>query len=297
MLRFQGGTFDPASGELTRAGTVVRLEPQPARVLTLLLEHAGEVVSREELARRVWPAETHVDFDRGLNYCVARLRQALGDSAESPRFIETLPRRGYRFRQADSPPPPPSPPRGASWIRWVAGAMTALVLGFLAWGFLRSPSPSIPVIAVMAFDDETGTAKGERLAQNLTDGVVAQLARTPERWAVIGNAAILQDKRSFRDVKQVAAELRAGYVVLGQVQQVDGRVRVIAHLLRGSDETHLWANRFALGGEGEGALESEVAEAVRKAAERALISSSSLPHPFLIGLEPPFPTISRTSGS
>src|SRR5437867_7220998 len=97
MFRFASFEFDERAGELRRAGTTRRLEPQPARVLAVLVEHAGEVVTRAELQQRVWSGDTFVDFDRGLNYCIAQIREALGDSASEPRFIETLPRRGYRF--------------------------------------------------------------------------------------------------------------------------------------------------------------------------------------------------------
>lgn len=263
MFRFEGGTFDPASGELVVGGSRSRLEPQPARALALLLERRGEVVPRDELARRIWPAETHVDFDRGLNYCVAQLRQALGDSAETPRFIETLPRRGYRFLLAE----PPRSARPRSPGRWIGAALGAALLGLAAWGILRSRAEAAPVIAVMAFDNETGRPEADRLAGNLTDAVVERLARRPERFAVVGNAAILRTRRSFRDVREVAATLGAGYVVLGQVQEVDGKVRILAHLLRGGDETHLWASRFALGQGGEAELERRVAEAVHAAAD------------------------------
>src|SRR3954470_13825513 len=97
MIHFAEFEFDERAGELRRNGETRRLEPQPARVLAVLLEHAGEVVSRGELQQRVWTGDTFVDFDRGLNYCVAQIRDVLGDSASEPRFIETLPRRGYRF--------------------------------------------------------------------------------------------------------------------------------------------------------------------------------------------------------
>ena len=95
--RFGLFEFDPASGVLTREGTPIRLQPQPARVLALLVEHAGELVTRDDLRAAVWGDATFVDFERGLNFCIAQVRGALGDSAESPRFVETIPRRGYRF--------------------------------------------------------------------------------------------------------------------------------------------------------------------------------------------------------
>jgi DNA-binding winged helix-turn-helix (wHTH) protein len=97
VLRFGVFEVDLRSGELRRQGLRLRLPDQSFQVLTLLLEHPGELVSREELREKLWPADTFVDFDHGLNAAVNRLREALGDSADSPRFVETLPRRGYRF--------------------------------------------------------------------------------------------------------------------------------------------------------------------------------------------------------
>ena len=105
-VRFEEVEFDPVAGELLRGTVRTRLEPQPARVLALLVERAGEVVTREELQQRVWTDDTFVDFERGLNYCMAQIRAALGDSASQPRFVETLPRRGYRFIAAIQGPAP-----------------------------------------------------------------------------------------------------------------------------------------------------------------------------------------------
>src|SRR5580704_16544646 len=96
-IRFGIFEVDLQAGELRRQGVKVKLQQQPFQVLTMLLEHPGEVVTREEIQKRLWPADTFVDFDRGLNRATNRLREALGDEADSTRFIETLPRRGYRF--------------------------------------------------------------------------------------------------------------------------------------------------------------------------------------------------------
>ena len=108
IYRFGLFEFDAAAGELRKHGRLVRIEPQPARALALLVSHPGEVISRERLRSQVWDGGTHVDFDRGLAYCLGQVRTALGDSADNPRFVETLPRRGYRFIapvQADEVPP------------------------------------------------------------------------------------------------------------------------------------------------------------------------------------------------
>src|SRR5688572_17483385 len=113
-VRFGQFAFAPDTGDLTRNGIPVRLQPQPARVLALLVARAGEVVSRDELRQQIWGSGTFVDFERGLNFCIAQIRSALDDSADSPRFVETLPKRGYRFiapvtPAAQTPAPTASP--------------------------------------------------------------------------------------------------------------------------------------------------------------------------------------------
>ena len=131
-VRFGEFEFDSLAGELTRDGATTRLEPQPARVLAVLIERAGGVVSREELQQRVWSADTFVDCERGLNYCIAQIRAALGDSAAEPRVLETLPRRGYRFI---APVRDAASASGArSWRRPAMAATAALVLAVaVAW--------------------------------------------------------------------------------------------------------------------------------------------------------------------
>lgn len=258
-MTFDEFSVDVRSGELRRHGERVKLQDLPFRVLVVLLNHAGEVVSRDQLRAELWGAETFVDAEAGLNTAIAKLREALGDSAEQPRFIETLPKRGYRFKATlDAPPPVESaaavtPPMDAadnpmravtdsgSRVRRPLVIVTTLVLaalGFGAWKVWLSPRPV--TIAVVLFHNETGDAQYDRLAQQLTDGTVVALTASP-RYAVIGNAAILRTPRIFADIKVIATELRADYLVLGQVQMVNGRVMVRAHFIRAVDQKHLWA--------------------------------------------------------
>ena len=282
-MQFGEFEFDPASGELRRGSAVVRLEPQPARVLAHLVERAGQVVTRTELQQAVWGGETFVDFEHGLNYCIAQIRTALGDSAASARFIETLPRRGYRFvapltdvaaaagRQAlaDSPgtdrhgpqaaAPDPIAAPGRSLRRRVAVGAIAL-------------TPERPVrIAVVPFDNETGRSEYDLLAQMLTDATVARLAADPERLAVIGNAAVLRAPRRSRDLTGIGRALAVGHVVLGQVQQIDGRLRVTTHLIRVRDQVHLWAHRFEPSADEAPSLDRDVSEAVAGAVAKRLL--------------------------
>jgi DNA-binding winged helix-turn-helix (wHTH) protein/TolB-like protein len=271
IYRFGVFEFDASSGELRKAGRPVPLEPQPSRALALLLARAGELVTRQELKDAVWAKDTHVDFDRGLAYCLSQIRAALGDAGESPRFVQTIPKKGYRFiapvHTPDAAPHPPvhaqaldrpepdatapTPQRG--WTR--LGRRSALVLaallvavGLAAVAALRSldETPARVIVAVSVFDNETGVGDYDRLVSGLSDVLVARLTTlSPDRMAVIGNAAVLRQPRNIRNLKAVAAGVRADYVLLGQLQRATPGLRFITHVIRLSDETHLRANRLS----------------------------------------------------
>jgi DNA-binding winged helix-turn-helix (wHTH) protein/TolB-like protein len=332
-VHFADFEFDERSGELRRNGTATRLEPQPARVLAVLVERAGEVVTRAELQQRVWSGDTFVDFDRGLNYCVAQIREALGDSASEPRFIETLPRRGYRFiapvhgprddvgdglktvpyesrdsSRADATtnvntaragganhvtaigdglqavPEKGRPPSAQSSQRINISALTAVsvvafVVALIAGAsmlMLRRDAvkakPDTRVrLAVVPFDNETGIAEYDRLAQTLTDATVARLAADSSRLAVVGNALSLRVPRAQRDLQAIGNSLGVGHVVLGQIQQIDGHLRITAHLIRTNDQSHMWAQRFEPSPTDTAHLDRQVAEAVAGAINKRLL--------------------------
>jgi DNA-binding winged helix-turn-helix (wHTH) protein/TolB-like protein len=267
--------FDPAAGTLVRDGRPIRIQPQPARVLGLLVERADEIVSRAELRRTVWGDDTFVDFERGLNFCIAQIRSALGDSAESPRYIETVPRRGYRFiapvrREGEPAAAAPAtvqtlPVARRTWTRrsMVAVAIVLITATVAALG-LRPRH--VVRVAVVPFDNETGSAAFDDVAGGVADATVARLA-TPERLrvlSVIGNAAVLRRPRAFRDLKVIGQELGAEYVVLAQVKRDAQGMRVIAHLIRVRDEVHVWANTFDRPAYTL-AVQQEIAEAIASA--------------------------------
>jgi DNA-binding winged helix-turn-helix (wHTH) protein/TolB-like protein len=291
--------FDPASGELTRSGTPVRLQPQPARVLALLTERAGAVVSRDELRQNIWADGTFVDFERGLNFCIAQIRSALGDDADAPRFVETLPRRGYRFiapigpagaRQTAAPTPemapnqtpanaPPSVVRPAprSLAASAALALFAVATAFLVAGSWWAGDADHRVrIAVVPFDNETGSDDFDAVARGVADATVARLAAPDRigRLSVIGNAAALYQPRAFRDLKRIGTSLNADYIVLAQMKKDAAKVRLIAHLIRVDDQRHVWANTFdrpafTLD------VQSEIAESIAAAVVATLAKPSS----------------------
>jgi DNA-binding winged helix-turn-helix (wHTH) protein/TolB-like protein len=249
--------FDVKSGELRRNGRLVALEPQPARALGVLLENAGQIVTREALRAVVWGEDTHVDFDRGLAYVVSQIRAALGDSADNPRFVQTLPRKGYKFLAPVQRVPEPavaaaaaSPsvaPRRAAKVPWLWLGLAAVLLASsltMLRSFDRPTSP--PVVAVSIFDNETGDPAFDLRVATLSDAVVARLARLgQERIHVVGNAAPLRRARNIRNLQVLRTELQADYVLLGQLQRADTGLRFITHFIRLRDEAHLRANRLA----------------------------------------------------
>ena len=256
--RFGRFEFDAAAGELRRDGAVVRLQAQPAQVLAILVARAGEVVTREALRDAIWGSDTFVDFDKGLNFAVAQVRAALGDSADAPTYIRTLPKRGYQFIATVEEIAVVRPFRaarvhgvlsaGLKACTAARGLMTAGIVliaaagaGLYAWRVAALP----PAVAVIAFDNETGSPELDGYAQMLTDALVADLTtRSAGRLGVIGNAVALRTKRPFRDAAAIGASLQAKYVVIGQVQRDGDRVRLLAHLIRLPDQTHLWVTRI-----------------------------------------------------
>ena len=236
-VRFGIFEFDLAARELRREGVPVRMQAQPAQVLATLLEHRGELVTREMLRQAVWGAETFVDFDGSLNFCVAQIRAALGDSAESPCFVRTVPRRGYQFIA-----PVAAVRRDWVWPAVAAAVCLAFALGLVGQRWWSAHGPVR--IAVTRFDNETGDPSLDRFADGLTDSVVADLTGNGAgRYGVIGNAAILRGPRERRDLLAIGSSLRARYVILGQVQGDAAHPRILAHLIRLPEQTHLWVTR------------------------------------------------------
>jgi DNA-binding winged helix-turn-helix (wHTH) protein/TolB-like protein len=253
MYRFGVFHFDADCLELSRDGRPVRLQPQPAQVLLTLLANAGRTVSREELRQAVWQDDTYVDFDRGLNFCIAQIRGALGDDAGTPRYIRTIPKRGYEFVC----PVEPRGHRGGEaehkghkdvrrFRRLAATVAAAVVIAAAALFAYRlwAVSRAMPIVAIVRFDNETGDASLSRFSDNLTDTVTVQLTQAADgRFGVIGNAAILRRPRQERDLRTIAATLNARFIVLGQIQRDQDHVRVLAHLIRMPEQTHVRVSR------------------------------------------------------
>jgi DNA-binding winged helix-turn-helix (wHTH) protein/TolB-like protein len=253
-MKRQFGDFeiDLATRELRRGGEIVRLQAQPAQVLALLVARAGEVVTRDALREAIWGRDTFVDFDKGLNFAVAQVRAALGDSADAPTYIRTLPKRGYQLMvpvkdvEASASTQPALVPSSRTRARWFAAAAALIVIAGIGLFMSRTAAP--PAIAVIAFDNETGAADLDQYARTVTDALVAELTtRGAGRIGVIGNAAALRIPRDRRDLLQVGKSLGARYIVLGQLQRDGDRLRMLAHLIRLPEQTHLWVVRIERG--------------------------------------------------
>lgn len=270
IYRFGVFEFDDQSGELRKNGRAVALEPQPAKALALLLSKGGDVVSRDELRDAVWGQDTHVDFDRGLAYCLSQIRTALGDSGENPRFVQTIPKRGFKFiapigTEAETTGFIGSrSSNGSKGLVLLSAVCLVLVVGWAALR-MRADDTRPVVIAVSVFDNETGVAEYDRPIAALSDLVVERLTKLdPARIAVIGNAAVLRQPRNIRNLKAVAQNVPADYVLLGQLQRGETGFRFITHFIRLKDESHLKANRLTVAQDLTG-LEAAVVEEFERA--------------------------------
>ena len=279
--RFGDVVFDPSSGELHRHGLKVRLQEQPFQILMLLLARPGEVVTREQVRQALWPGDTFVDFDAGLNSAVKRLRDALGDSAEAPRFVETIPRRGYRFIAPLEAPavaaPVPAPPRPARLFPFPgpvgAAATVAVLLALLALGATRlrgrgdrSAPLTITSIAVLPFENLGGDREQDYFVDGMTDAVIANLAQV-RALRVVSRTSVVQYEKTDKLLPRIAEDLGVEAVVEGTVMRSGDRVRVTAQLIHAATDRHLWARTYERELRDVLALQAELAAAIAQAVE------------------------------
>jgi TolB-like protein/DNA-binding winged helix-turn-helix (wHTH) protein/Flp pilus assembly protein TadD len=266
ILRFDSFELDVRAGELRKRGVKLRLQGQPLQVLAALLSRPGDLVTREELRRQIWTADTFIDFDHSLHNAIARLREVLGDSAETPRYIETLPRRGYRFigrvdgaeiqslpavstQQAPSVEGSVSPTQTKS-RRFLATAILTLLLvaGFALWLAHLSSRPTsaasrLNSIAVLPLANLSGDPSEEFFSDGMTDQLITDLAKVGS-LRVISRTSVMQYKGTKKDLPEIARELNVDAIVEGSVVRSGQRVRVTAQLLEARSDRHLWAETY-----------------------------------------------------
>ena len=258
VVRFGVFEVDLRAGELFKQGIKIKLQQQPFRVLALLLEHPGEVVTREDLRQAIWPAGTFVEFDVGLDAAIHKLRSALGDSAENPRLVETLPRRGYRLIVAEAPPEHPST-AGRRRVA-VATIIGAIALGSIAglWHpWSRHTANSVAVLYFSARD----TADAY-LADGLTEDLTSLLGSVTTVRVKSPGVVRRAQRASPGDTPAIARALGVHYLVDGNVRRVGTRVRVSIRLLTGATAVADWGDVFDRSPDELLALPSEIARAV-----------------------------------
>jgi len=279
----QFGTFqvDLRSGEVRKQGVKIKLQEQPFRVLTVLLQRPGEVVTREELRNQNWPPDTFVDFENSLNTAINKLRDALGDSADNPRFIETLPRRGYRFiapviscQQEKSPVAAEESKVGDEqqgknpWTRrWLVPAVVA-VLSLLTFAYVTirrgakdAPNSKINSLAVLPLKNLSGDPAQEYLADGMTEELIARLAGIHD-LRVVSRTSVMRFKDAQLSVPEIARTLHVDAVVEGSVIREGSHLRVHAQLIRAATDEHFWSEAYDRDVRDVLSLQSEVAESI-----------------------------------
>ena len=284
LLRFGVFDLDPKSGELRKGGVEINLPPQPAKVLIQLATRAGQLVTREELRQQIWGKETFVDFEHGLNSCIKQIRAALDDHPETPRYIETRPRRGYRFiapvQQLSARAVTPgalseglSRTAQRSGARRFSVAAVGLVVALFATGYFARLAPTRHAVssgdkimlAVLPFENLTGDPRQEYLSDGLTEEMITQLGRMhPERLGVIARTSAMQYKKTLKRTDQIGRELSVAYILEGSLRRAGDHVRVSAQLIQVRDQTHLWAESYERDLRDILALQNDVAQAIAR---------------------------------
>lgn len=269
-IRFGVFEVDLASGELRKQGVRIKLQEQPFQALLVLIARPGEVVTREELQKRLWPGDSAGDFDRGLNKAIARVREALGDDADNPTFIETLPQRGYRFllnvdagrieRPVSPTVPLPTKPTTARRTLLAGAGLAAITAA--VYSFQKSRSRPIESIAVLPLENLSGDPAQDYFSDGLTDELIGEIARIGS-LRVISRTSVMQYKGGTRkSLPEIARQLNVDAILEGTVLQAGQKVRITAQLIRAQDDRHLWSEKYERDLSDVLVLQAEVARAV-----------------------------------
>ncbi len=269
-VRFGPFQLDLRAAELHHKGSRAKLPEQPFQVLVALLEHPGEVITREELRHRLWGSDTFVDFEQGLNTAVKRLREVLGDSAEKPQYIETVPRHGYRLMvpverpEATVPSISQAPARGRRiWLATLALIVVAVAASIVErQKLLDWLRPShIHSLAVLPLENLSGDPEEEYFADGMTEQLITELGKV-RTLRVISRQSVMQYKGTNKTVPQIARELHVDAVVEGSAMRSGDQVRIAAQLVQVKPERHLWSESYERDLRDVIALQREVSQAI-----------------------------------
>jgi TolB-like protein len=245
-IRFGEYEFNFAARELRKSRQKIKLQDQPFQTLAILLQAPGTLVTREQLRQELWAVNTFVDFEHGLNRAVSKLREALDDSATSPKYIETVARHGYRFI-----------------------ARTEVLQQSSLGRKLR--------LAVLPCNNLSGGAAEELFSDGMTEELITQLGQLePGRLGVIGRTSTMQYKGSNKGIDQIGRELQVDYILEGSVRRADDHLRVSAQLIGVADQTHLWAESYDCGLKDLLAIQSDIAGRVRRSTAAALLNTADI---------------------
>src|SRR3984957_13710571 len=265
-VRFGPFELDLNVWQLRKGGIRVKIPQQPLQLLAMLLERPGLVVSREELRQRLWPSDVFVDFDHGLNKNVQKLREALSDSSDSPRYIETIPRTGYRFvgsgidrpealdseletkactSTATRPAGSTTPHR--TWrpgLLWALAGFLVVTLGLAVWwAQRRSQAMPIHSVAVLPLENLSGDANQQYFADGMTDELITMLAKN-STLRVVSQTSAMQYKGVHRPVRDIARELGVDGIVEGSVDRSGNKVHMAIQLIHAPSDTNMWAESY-----------------------------------------------------
>ncbi len=284
VVRFDEFELDVRAGDLRRNGERIPLQPKVAELLSALLERPGELVTRDEVRAKLWGSETFVDFDDSVNHAVRKLRDCLGDTADHPRFVETIPKRGYRFlapvepvvrrglardgTSADTGGSDGSRLRRTWWLAAGATILGAVAIAAIAYTVVRStpPAPSRVMLAVLPIENLTGSDDKEYLSDGLTEEIVTELGRlNPAGLGVIARTSTARYKHTTKTIAEIGRELGVGYVIEGSVRADGARLRVTVQLIRVSDQSHVWTEAYDCDSPDTLSIQREVAQQTTRA--------------------------------
>jgi TolB-like protein/DNA-binding winged helix-turn-helix (wHTH) protein len=296
-LKFGEFELDSRSGKLFRDGRPVKIQAQPLRVLGILLERHGEIVSREQLRARIWGDATFVEFDQGLNYAIRQIRLALHDEVSEPRYIETLPKQGYRFVAGivDAEPKSPAEPSAADPLAaslggsrpkpdpapssarpyrliWLALAgCVAVVLPALGWFVTHRhlATESIRSLAVIPLDNLSGDPDQEYFADGMTDELITMLAKD-STLRITSRISVMQYKKAHRPLREIASELGVDSILEGSIARTGNQVHMTIQLIQAPADTHVWAESYDRDAHDIVSLPREAAEAIAKRLDKAV---------------------------
>jgi TolB-like protein/DNA-binding winged helix-turn-helix (wHTH) protein/Tfp pilus assembly protein PilF len=292
LARFAGFELDLKTGELSSNGRKIRVHEQALRILSMLVARPGEVVTREEIRQALWPDNTVVEFENSMSSAVMRLRRAVGDSADDPHVIETIPRRGYRLIAAveyiEAMPPvapaavsPAGVTKAVGRTNWGRGALLALAVAglFLLLRFIvrnrqlplgmNAKATAIGAIAVLPLEDFSADPSGSYFADGMTEELITRLAKV-QSLSVISRTSAMRYKGVHKPLSVIAKELGSDAVVEGSITRSGGSVRIVAQLIDARTDRHLWSETYQREERDILALQSDIATEIARQVQRTL---------------------------